>query len=93
MGASMRVVEATGFEWQVDHIEPINGRDVSGLHVIDNVRVIPASLNYAKKNNQVDMPHWLGLEVLLRIQSDATSAAGSSGPNYGQATGFNYGTH
>lgn len=33
------------------------------------------------------------IALLLRIQSDATSAAGSSGPNYGQATGFNYGTH
>lgn len=33
------------------------------------------------------------IALLLRIQSDATSAAGASGPNYGQATGFNYGTH
>lgn len=33
------------------------------------------------------------IAVLLRVQSDASSAAGSSGPNYGQATGFNYGTH
>lgn len=30
---------------------------------------------------------------ILRIQSDETSAAGSSSPNTGQATGFNYGTH
>lgn len=33
------------------------------------------------------------IALLLRIQSDASSAAGSSGPNYGQATGFEYGTH
>lgn len=33
------------------------------------------------------------IAILLRIQSDATSAAGSSGPNYGQAQGFEYGTH
>lgn len=33
------------------------------------------------------------IAVLLRIQSDATSAAGSAGPNYGQATGFDFGTH
>lgn len=33
------------------------------------------------------------IALLLRIQSDATSAAGSSGPNYGQASGFDYGTH
>lgn len=33
------------------------------------------------------------LAVLLRIQSDATSAAGVTGPNFGQAQGFEYGTH
>lgn len=31
--------------------------------------------------------------ILLRIQSDKTSAAGVTGPNTGQATGFNFGTH
>jgi hypothetical protein len=30
---------------------------------------------------------------LLRIQGDAAAAAGVTGPNVGQATGFNYGTH
>jgi hypothetical protein len=29
----------------------------------------------------------------LRLQSDQTSAAGVSGPNTGQATGWNFGTH
>ncbi len=33
------------------------------------------------------------IALLLRVQSDASSAAGSSGPNYGQASGFDYGTH
>lgn len=33
------------------------------------------------------------LAVLLRIQSDASSAAGVTGQNLGQATGFEYGTH
>lgn len=33
------------------------------------------------------------LGLLLRIQSDETSAAGSTGPNYDQSTGFEYGTH
>lgn len=33
------------------------------------------------------------IALLVRVQSDASSAAGSSGPNYGQATGFEYGTH
>lgn len=31
--------------------------------------------------------------LLLRVQSDKTSAAGVTGPNVGQATGFDYGTH
>lgn len=31
--------------------------------------------------------------ILFRFQSDETSAAGVTGPNTGQATGFNYGTH
>lgn len=33
------------------------------------------------------------IAVLFRVQSDESSAAGSSGPNYGQARGFDYGTH
>lgn len=33
------------------------------------------------------------LAILLRIQSDAASAAGSTGPNHGQATGFDFGPH
>lgn len=33
------------------------------------------------------------LGILMRIQSDKTSAAGVTGPNLGQATGFNYGPH
>ena len=31
--------------------------------------------------------------MTFRIQSDESSAKGTTGPNYGQATGFNYGTH
>jgi len=30
---------------------------------------------------------------LFRFQSDESSATGVTGPNFGQATGFNYGTH
>lgn len=33
------------------------------------------------------------LGLLLRVQSDKTSAAGVTGPNLGQATGYTYGTH
>lgn len=31
--------------------------------------------------------------LTFRVQSDTSAAAGESGPNYGQATGFTYGTH
>lgn len=31
--------------------------------------------------------------VLYRIQTDASAAAGVTGPNYGQATGYDFGTH
>lgn len=31
--------------------------------------------------------------LLLRVQSDDSSKAGVTGANYGQATGFEYGTH
>ena len=33
------------------------------------------------------------LAVLFRFQSDASSAAGVTGPNVGQSGGFEYGTH
>jgi len=33
------------------------------------------------------------LAILFRFQSDASSAAGVTGPNFGQAQGFEYGTH
>lgn len=39
-----------GFEWQVDHKFPLQGRLVSGLHVPHNLQVIPASMNRSKSN-------------------------------------------
>lgn len=40
----------TNLEWHVDHILPINGRLVSGLHVWNNLQVIPAVVNMRKGN-------------------------------------------
>ena len=42
-----------GFSWHVDHIIPLQGKTVSGLHVPNNLRVIPAVENIKKKNKVV----------------------------------------
>lgn len=39
-----------GFPWEVDHIIPLQGDTVSGLHVPQNLQVIPRKLNRAKWN-------------------------------------------
>ena len=47
----------TGFAWEVDHIVPLRSKLVCGLHVIDNLRVIPRTQNRAKGNRHwPDMP-------------------------------------
>lgn len=45
-----RMESITGFKWHVDHVVPLRGRDVSGLHVWSNFAVVPASFNLMKKN-------------------------------------------
>lgn len=37
-----------GFEWHVDHVIPLQGKKVSGLHVPANLQVIPGSENCRK---------------------------------------------
>lgn len=42
----------TGFEWHVDHIEPLHGKDICGLHIWSNLQVIPKLLNLIKGANR-----------------------------------------
>ena len=44
------LTQASGIEHHVDHIIPLQGRKVSGLHVFSNLRVIPGSDNVKKSN-------------------------------------------
>ena len=43
--------EVTGIPWEVDHIIPFNGKTVCGLHVENNLRVVPRLINKTKGNN------------------------------------------
>lgn len=46
--------QVMGFLWHMDHIFPIQGIEVSGLHIAANIQVIPGVEN-CRKNNRLTL--------------------------------------
>lgn len=45
------ITKITGIKYEVDHIIPLQGQNISGLHVPSNLQVITKSENARKKNH------------------------------------------
>ena len=48
-----RVTRETGIPHQVDHVIPLRGKTISGLHVHYNLRVVTAEVNRCKSNHML----------------------------------------
>jgi len=46
--------KATGIEWHIDHIVPLNHKNACGLHNAANFQVVPAKWNLAKKHTNMN---------------------------------------
>lgn len=48
------ISEMTGVIHHVDHILPLRGKDISGLHVEYNLQILPAHFNQVKSNKLIE---------------------------------------
>jgi hypothetical protein len=48
-----RRTKMLGTPWEVDHIIPLKGKNVCGLHVETNLRVVPKEVNRAKASHYI----------------------------------------
>jgi len=51
--SARRVSECVSVQHEVDHIIPLQGKNISGLHVPENLQVLPISINRRKHNKFV----------------------------------------
>lgn len=49
-----QMTRETGIPYNIDHIVPLRGRTASGLHVVENLRIVTAEVNKLKRNAVVE---------------------------------------